>query len=380
GKATATQGVSAIVDFFGNMTVSRSDQTYDIINGQAKVKTARSGSDTINVDGSRSVNTYTEPNGTVRRSEDGVVTYTYGEKDSKGADGKVKKLKGVLVSASATAGVSIMDDGFGNVNINTSNQTYAIINGQAKVKTVSSGSEVFNLDGSHSVASFTDAGGTVKNAQDSVITYNYWGEKDADGKEIGMDSDGDGKLEFSDTNQRRSGRLGSAINTQAGVTILNDGFDNLSVSTSRQTFEIVNGQAKVSTVSSGNEVVNLDGSHSVGSYTGADGKVVQSQDSVVKYTYGKKFGKKGMLIKAENTQQGVTIVDDGFGNVSISKAKQEYKIIYGQAKVEKAITESEVQSMDGSHSIKEGSQASIVTYEYGIPTEQHPLRNKSTSS
>ncbi|MBI3012646.1 MAG: hypothetical protein HYY63_03370, partial [Elusimicrobia bacterium] len=323
GATNTTPGVTVMDDGFGNRSTSKTSQMFELINGQAKVRTVTTHTDIVNSDGSRSL-----ADGAV----DSVVTYTYGDQDGK---------RGVLVAAvNTTPGVTVMDDGFGNRTTSKTLQTFDIVNGQAKVKTIANHSDIVNLDGSHSAAD-----GSI----DSVVTYTYG---DRDGKK---------------------GILIGAVNTVPGVTVMDDGFGNRTTSKTTQTYEIVNGQAKVKTVSTHTDIVNLDGSHSL-----ANG----STDGVVTYTYGDKDGKKGVLIGAVNTTPGVTVMDDGFGNLSTSQSAQIYAILNGQAKVVSSVTKSFSENGDGSKSWTglggsgtDGdevefngetirTQAAVMTYEY----------------
>ncbi|MBI3012590.1 MAG: hypothetical protein HYY63_03085, partial [Elusimicrobia bacterium] len=300
-------GVTVMDDGFGNRSASKTTQNYDVINGQAKVKSVSTHTDVVNIDGSHSV---------AAGSVDSVVTYTYGTDP----DGR----RGVLIrSENTTPGVTVMDDGFGNISKSTTRQTYDIINGQAKVKTVTTSTEINNIDGSFSVAD---------QSVSSVVTYDYG---DRGGKK---------------------GILTGARNTQDGVTAVNDGFGNISKSVTHQTYDIINGQAKVKTVATSSEINNIDGSFSIKD---------QSVSSEVTYDYGDKDGKKGILTGARNTRDGVTAVNDGFGNISKSVTHQTYDIINGQAKVKTVTSSSEINNIDGSFSVADQSVASVVTYDYG---------------
>ncbi|MBI4217505.1 MAG: hypothetical protein HY610_00145, partial [Elusimicrobia bacterium] len=356
-RAENTQsGVTVMNDGYGSKTTSTTNQTYILLNGAAKVKTVSSGTKIDNIDGSHSELT--------PESEESEVTYTYwGEKNASGAEIEVGGKKsnttdrrvGMLARAENTrAGVTVMNDGFGNKTTSTTEQTYTIVNGQAKVKTVSTGTSIDNLDGSRSV----DTAETKK----SVVTYSYWGEKDENGNEIPID----GKT--SDTGGGKVGSLGKAVNTQAGVTVMKDFFENVTISTSKQNYDIINGQAKVKTASSGTKIVNVDGSKSVDS---------ESQDSVITYTYGKRTeirdGKKvrlnGVLTGAVQSQEGITVVKDAFGNKTISKTSQTYTIVLGQAKVETVSSRTDVENVDGSYSVKEDGVYSVVKYTYGVDAD-----------
>ncbi|MBI3013018.1 MAG: hypothetical protein HYY63_05265, partial [Elusimicrobia bacterium] len=350
GARNTRDGVTAVNDGFGNISRSVTHQTYDLINGQAKVKTVTTSTEINNIDGSFSVKD---------QSVSSEVTYDYGDKDGK---------KGILVGAENTRdGVTAVDDGFGNISKSVTHQIYVIVNGQAKVKTVGTHSEIDNIDGSHSLAE-----GSV----DSVVTYSYWGEKDVSGKEVAVD----GKK--SNTSDRKVGTLAKAVNTVPGVTVMDDGFGNRTTSTATQTYTIVNGQAKVETVTTHTDIVNMDGSRSIASFIDPrDGTERNAQDSVVTYTYGDREIKgadgklktyKGVLVNAASTA-GASLMDDGFGNVSISTSRQTYAIINGQAKVKTVTSGSEVFNVDGSHSvssytdsngIERQTQDSTITYSY----------------
>src|SRR5205814_2129731 len=89
----SVDGVLVMDDSFGNVTVSRTHQTYEVINNQAKVKTSESISDTTGQDGSTN-------------HQDVTMTYTNNQTTGK------------LTGASG-AGIFNGNDGFGNTTVGT---------------------------------------------------------------------------------------------------------------------------------------------------------------------------------------------------------------------------------------------------------------------
>ncbi|MBI3012278.1 MAG: hypothetical protein HYY63_01495 [Elusimicrobia bacterium] len=228
------------------------------------------------------------------------------------------------------------------------------------MKSVKTHTDITNIDGSYTVA---------KGSVDSVVTYNYWGEKDAEGNEIAVDG------LSANRSDRKVGTLAKVVNTRPGSVAMDDGFGNRTVSTTNQTYMILNGQAKVKTVTSGTKIENIDGSFSE--------RTADTRDSVVTYTY---WGEKdqegfeieidgnrsnttdrrvGMLARAENTQSGVTVMNDGYGSKTTSTTNQTYILLNGAAKVKTVSSGTKIDNIDGSHSeLTPESEESEVTYTY----------------
>jgi len=109
----------------------------------------------------------------------------------------------------------------------------------------------------------------------------------------------------------------------------NDGYGNLTSGTIAQSYEIMNGQAKLITSETTSNTVNLDGS-------------TQDQTVTVSYSYdtaGKLTGASG---------SGTFRSEDGFGNQTSGNILQSYSLVNGQAKLISSQTDSHTVNLDGS--------------------------------
>ncbi|MBI3012144.1 MAG: hypothetical protein HYY63_00795, partial [Elusimicrobia bacterium] len=344
-------GASLSDDGFGNLTNSSILQDFKILNGQAKISRSATASKTENVDGSKSWM------GMEGKGEAMVVEYSYYGEAGFPADKSTKKNLG-SVARSSGKGKSISDDGFGNVTTSDIGQEFKVVNGQAKMSRSVTTSKTENADGSKSWMGMEGKG------QQMEVTYRYYGED-------GLPAD-IGKKKF----------LGSvAMATGNGRSVSDDGFGNVTTSDIGQEFKVVNGQAKMSRSVTSSKTENIDGSKT---WMGAEGK---GQAMTVSYSYYGEEGysanvtqRKYMGSVAASQGEGTSITDDGFGNITTSLVKQEFKVINGQAKISKSITSSQTENLDGSFSYtgwkdKDGVvQGKAMTVEYRYTGNQKFVR------
>jgi hypothetical protein len=261
GRLTGAKGFGTFhgADGNGNKTSGTIRQTYVVIRGQAKLKTSTTTSDTVNKDGSTQHQVLT-------------VTYQYDK-------------TGTLIGARGE-GRFTSDDGHGNITRGTINQTYVVINGQAKLLSSTTNSTTRNKDGSTQKQSLT-------------VFYHY----NARGVLVGANG--------------------------YGTTEANDGHGNITTGTIYQTYQIIHGQAKLKTSTTTTHTRNKDGSW-------------QNQTLTVTYQYNS----NGELVDAKGS--GTFTSNDGHGNITRGTIKQEYKIIHGQAKLQESTTKSVTRNRDGS--------------------------------
>ncbi|HOW29002.1 MAG TPA: hypothetical protein PK876_10945, partial [Elusimicrobiota bacterium] len=314
---------SVTTDAFGNVTNTWTDQTFVIIAGQSKVKTATTRSETVSVDGSVTV---TDP-----------YTMTYSYEEDTIANREARKVGqliiGHLTDAQSTTIHSVTTDAFGNVTNTWTDQTFMVIAGQAKLKTATTRSETQTIDGSTTVT------------EPYVMTYTY--EEDTE----------------ENRQRRKVGHLvvGHLIDAQSTTihSITTDAFGNVTNTWTDQTFMIIAGQAKVKTATTHSVTESIDGSTTV------------TEPYVMTYTYeedtaanreARKVGRLviGHLIDAQSTTIH-SITTDAFGNVTNTWTDQTFMIIAGQAKVKTATTRSESISVDGAITVTEPY---TMTYTY----------------
>ncbi|MBI4217607.1 MAG: hypothetical protein HY610_00660, partial [Elusimicrobia bacterium] len=289
----AGRGKAISDDGFNNITTSETSQEFGIINGQARISKSSTASKTENVDGSKS---WMGLEGKGRAME---VSYRYYGEEGIPENAGRKKFLGSVAMANG-GGSSIADDGFGNITRSNITQEFEIVNGQAKISKSLNSSTTENLDGSFSAMGWMNGDGM---AQGKAMTVNYLYD--------------------------RVGRLTGAFGS--GESASDDGFGNRTTSAIAQTYAIIAGQAKIASVKTRADIRNIDGSHSLSSSLSplGRGEGEGSVDSVVSYFYDA----QGILLRAENTVPGVTVMDDGFGNRTSSQSTQVYEILNGQAKV-----------------------------------------------
>ncbi len=311
-------GIILMNDGFGNVTKTVTERTYRLINGQAKVDIVTTSTEIDNIDHSHTIASYED-----WASQASVIHYTYNEQTGLlNGDGAEEDKHGIM----------LMDDGFGNVTKTITERIYKLIKGQAKVATVTTHTEIENIDGSYTVASHKHWA-----SQASVTHYTY-------NEQTGL-LNGDGAKE-----------------DQSGIMLTDDGFGNVTRTETKRIYRLINGQAKVETVTTYTEIDNIDGSHTIASHKGWS-----SQASVIHYTYDEQTG---LLNEngAKEDQPGIILMDDRFGNVTKTETKRTYILINGQVKVNIVTTTTEIDNIDGSHTVAGHedwtSQASRMHYVY----------------
>jgi hypothetical protein len=171
-------------------------------------------------------------------------------------------------------GTFVSRDQYGNETTGSTNQTFTIILGQARVAQTTTVSSTRNLDGSSS--------------EQTIVVINDWSDR--------------GVL------------LGAS---GSGTTRSDDGFGNITSGTIAQTFDVIAGQAKLTSNISTSETSYVDGSE------------VQQSITVSYY-----YDENGVLINASG--EGSTLSNDGFDNFTSGSILQEYSILNGQAVVSRS--------------------------------------------
>ncbi|MBI2119154.1 MAG: hypothetical protein HYT97_05960 [Elusimicrobia bacterium] len=316
-------------DGFGNISEGTLDQEFTNpweSGGQAKLLTSTSKSHTTNVDGSESWQDGSEHNGVT--TEASVITYRYDEKGHLNGEG-----------ATASEGITVNDDGFGNYTVSRVNQIYTLINGQAKLKDTVTRSLTRNADGSWSVMGWKDLDNKsadrskgMHGGEEMRVTYYYFGEDRSNSKGNNYKTQVDRAL------KRYLGTVAAAEGN--GLSYSNDGFDNKTYAFITQSYEVFNGQAKMIRNETRTRTENIDGSRSWQGWkeTAESNAVyngIQTQASVIHYLYNK----NGVLInEGARADKSVMMSDDGFGNWTKSEVDQTYVLINGQAKLKRSIS------------------------------------------
>ncbi|MBI3013256.1 MAG: hypothetical protein HYY63_06495, partial [Elusimicrobia bacterium] len=262
-----------------------------------------------------------------------AITITYNYDDKTGGTG-------ALLSATATEGLSISDDGFGNRAQTTVHQEFEVSKatlGQAKLNKSFSTTVSYNLDGSSS-------------HQEITVNYTY---------------------------------LNGVLNTAVGSGTMssNDGFDNLMKGTIAQTYQIIKGQAKIVSNTTTTWSVKSDGtgdSNTPG--LNADGSSSR-QTMTVYYAYNDKGnavlqgGTHGVERVYEGGKRdkrtvgvGTLWSSDGFNQTS-GTIQQNFTLVNGQTKLKSSVTQTwsgagsfnfPGSNLDGSRN----TQTMTVTYSY----------------
>ncbi|MBI2119152.1 MAG: hypothetical protein HYT97_05950, partial [Elusimicrobia bacterium] len=325
-------GKSYSNDGAGNATYSAIEQTYFIINGQAKIETSKTMSRTENVDGSLSWQDGTTHNGIQTIASE--ITYTY--------DLTTGKLNGN--GATAVDAVSAADDGFGNWTKSVTHQDYILLNGQAKLKVSRTTSDsATTADGKNTDGSYS--------RQVMTMVYRYYGEKDKDENPIpALVPSGDSKI----------GQTASVEGK--GVSKSDDGLGNVTSGKIEQTYGLIHGQAKIFQSNSKSWSSNDDGpgewslSESYDwVYTGtANGGNFASPSKYSDDSWSKQnvdtfyaYNDDGALVISGGTKggdgadyrtfgSGYTRSDDGFGNLTSGRIEQTFELVNGQAKLKES--------------------------------------------
>ncbi|HOW29014.1 MAG TPA: hypothetical protein PK876_11005, partial [Elusimicrobiota bacterium] len=316
---------STTTDAFGNVTKTVTQQVFVIIAGQAKLKTATTSSVTTSIDGNVTV---TEPY---------TTSYVYAE-DSRA--NRKARIVGQLIEAIASPIHSISTDAFGNVTNTWTEQVFTVIAGQAKLKTATTRSESFSVDGSDTIT------------EPYTMTYTY----------------------AQDTEENRALRkvghliIGHLLETQASAirSTTTDAFGNVTKTVTQQVFVIIAGQAKLKTATTSSVTTSIDGTITITepyttSYVYAEDTKANRKTRIV-----------GQLLETIATPIH-SISTDSFGNVTNTWTDQTFQIIAGQAKLKTATTRSETLSVDGSVTITEPY---VMTYSYAEDTEENRALRK----
>ncbi|MBI4395938.1 MAG: hypothetical protein HY548_02500, partial [Elusimicrobia bacterium] len=361
-------------DAFGNTTYSFSQQTFKKLFGQMKLDEVKNGSVSDSIDGSHSVTTpYT------------TKYWYYGETDKAGQElvfppnPNTKPFRGLLAKAEiiGTSQNNVKTttlDAFGNETISNSRQTFKIVFGQAKLDDVTTQSISHNVDGSETVT------------YPYTTHYTYWGEKGTPfenfnpNRALGRLPGLLAEAKIVDLAERRSPyTITLSINgqpvTYAGgwpgeasiYTRTVDSFGNESHSWSKQEFIILAGQAKLSRTETESISISVDGTKS---YTAPYAMVYRYYGDTRANRSLRQVGQLDrqhppvvsavgayppiQAVVNGQTIQGVGAIfsasEDAFGNATYSWSNQEYVVLFGQAKLQRATTSSISKSIDGTDS------------------------------
>ncbi|HRY30424.1 MAG TPA: hypothetical protein P5079_10370, partial [Elusimicrobiota bacterium] len=294
---------SVTLDAYGNVTHSYSNQEFIILAGQAKLDTVTAESVSSSVDGSVTV---TDPY---------VTSYSYYE-DS--PENRALRRVGNL-SAAALVGLvhSTTTDAYGNISQSWTKQVFEVIAGQAKLVETETSSAADSVDGAHSetkpyVTKYEyDARGLLARVYLAGQTYAA----------PSTETDGQGYFIYSRTE---------------------DAFGNVSESWSNQTFEVVAGQAKMSSVTSEALGTTVDGSRTVTKPYTIEYRYVAWQDGLASRT----VGHLAWVTPEVNVE---SVATDSFSNVTNSTAIQRFEVLasIGQAKMMSVTSSSVAESVDG---------------------------------
>ncbi|MBI3012427.1 MAG: hypothetical protein HYY63_02260, partial [Elusimicrobia bacterium] len=378
--ATASgSGNSESNDGFGNITKSEITQKYDKNAIQELGKALLSESYTVSNSFHKD-----EKGNLVEHNLDGTfseqrmsVFYAY---DDKGMMVESGGKYGGNGTGSTTYGTGSFTSGdeFGSATIGTVEQTYKIYGGQAKILTSTSKSSTVNADGSKS---WSDGS-------------SQWFDKNHDGvrqdDEMVTTTPMTIEYEYHD-----SGRLKGAKTKSHGFTVSDDGFGNRTLTEVEQTFTdpvLTGGAAKVLTSTSKTHTSNIDGSWNMmnGDSVLFDGEMTQTVALTITYRYDV-FDRIGRLMGAESNK-GVSISNDGFGNQTLSVMKQIFtdpEKTGGQTKLALSDTSSYTKNLDGSwsamgvealpSSVKEAMNKEVTDAQAEVGTARSEYRSSAGS-
>ncbi|MBI4396442.1 MAG: hypothetical protein HY548_05060, partial [Elusimicrobia bacterium] len=332
GMAARGDGISTSLDSFGTSTVSRLTQEFTAIRGEARLTQSVSASISVAIDGSRTYSGWADERGNEWGSAT-VVSYSYDERTGRLMEGAGKAAHG--------RGESVSDDAFGNRSTSVTEQFFTSIRNQAKLEWAVTSATSLSIDGTSSVT------------HPYAVHYDYNAKGELTGATLAGVPGTPGDNE-----------------TPAIVTHATDSFGNFTETKSLQTFLVVNGQAKVETVTTRTRIRNADGSRTVESAE-VDGARYAGQDSTVRYAYHD----NGLLRDAENTQASIILMDDGFGNITVSETRQEFDSAlikaFGRVLLSSSINSSRAMGVDGTVTI---TDAYAVAYQYderGLLADAH---------
>ncbi|MBI4396380.1 MAG: hypothetical protein HY548_04745, partial [Elusimicrobia bacterium] len=322
-------------DALGNRTETESTQTFVIVGGQAKVKSAATKSKSVSVDGTESV---TQPY---------TVTYSYrGENLGLGSKGdfarwveKNGRRLGRYESVSPEVVVkTVSKDLYGTVTESTVTQYFEVMDSldQAKMMKTRTTSETFSVDGSHTLT-------------DPYLTEYTYDETTGKVKAVML---------AGETHMGPSGDSSYFIHSKT-----TDAFGNMSENWTNQSFVVVADQAKMVSSAMESSSLSLDGTTSVTeayatnyAYEGQElfegGRGPKTWTEAEKTAYQVLVQKKivGQLKDVSDPRVNTTTIDT-FGNRTTSTTFQDFFVHKptGQAKLWSTTTEKSVTtSIDGS--------------------------------
>ncbi len=331
-------GSATLNDGWGNLTPIATRQTFQSVGGKLRRTSETMETSTVNLDGSLQKRTF-------------VTNYKY-------------DAKGRLVGA-AGSGTGQSDDGFGRLKTETYQITYVIVNGSARVSRIAVETSESDLTGS---ASQTNVTLTFQYNQTGIMigaaAVGDYTRSDA----MGMPERGTLRFTFAVMNGQvrvtsvsthsqsvtldgssaksattvsysydRLGRLAGMKAQTASQS--NDGFGNIINMVSNHSFILIQGQPRLAQVKVSSVYAALDQSAS-------------KTESVFNFT----FDSRGRMIGAAAT--GVATHNDGYGNIEYETINMTFMIHTGQLKLASESRMSIVQDVDGSVSQK------VMTYQY----------------
>ncbi|MGQ0645477.1 MAG: hypothetical protein ACT4O3_08295, partial [Elusimicrobiota bacterium] len=315
GRAAVGRGVSVSWDPFGTRTVSRTEQHFTAVNGQAKMSRSLAASFTEGMDGTTTYMGWADESGVVR-GQAMEVLYNY-------------DANGLLAAGPGAAGrgygESYSLDAFGNSVSSRTEQFYTAVRNQAKLGFVTTSSFSRSADGSVTV---TDP---------YTLAYRYSARGLLEGASLA------GRQEM-----ERAGAP-SGVLAWGEVpfihSITTDPFGNATESWADQRFAAIAGQSKLV------ESVSWSVSLSV------DGSTTRTEPYAVTYRYAADDAENRRLRRA-GALEGASLLSpihartvDAFGNVSDTWTDQVFVIVAGQAKISRSTSWSESRQTDGSVSI-----------------------------
>ncbi|MFH1258653.1 MAG: hypothetical protein ABII74_02365, partial [Elusimicrobiota bacterium] len=302
-------------------------------------------------------------------------------------DGSWSVNKGILFSsydqqgrliAAANPGKGYSDDGYGNISTSETEQTYLIINGQAKTAESKTESQTINLDGStaesnQTISYFYDAQGNLIKASGQVSGQNedrYNDNVTGRGKNQAEQwyriINNQARLVLTDSFSTGSSADKTESSTKSvtvydynadGEMIAANGFNrseskdyagNLNQTVSRQSYQIFWGrQAKIGATENETSGQYID-----------DSRLITLQKEKIVYDYTG----TGRLKKAQTAdgRAGITELKDGFGNITVVTTCQTMAIVAGQAKI--SVKQTNTKFTD---EVNGGSKTTDLTLNYG---------------
>jgi YD repeat-containing protein len=316
-------------------------QSYIIINGQAKLLTSNSDTTTDRLDA----------NGQAVESSRQVLAVTY----SYDRDGRLIGAVGVGTTESGSTALVWTTDPDGTRRLvpdnsrsrGTIRQSYIILNGQAKLLESYTDTTTDRLD----------ANGQVTESSRQILTVRY--TYDGDGRLIGAFGSG--------TTESGSTALVWTTDPDGTMRLVPD--NSRSRGTIRQSYIILNGQAKLQASFSDTTTERLDSS----------GNIIESSRQIMTVLY--LYDADGRLISAEGTGTTETLstalvwTTDANGTMRLvpdnsrsrGTIRQTYVILNGQAKLLSSYSDTTTERLDSNNQVVDSSrQILTVTYTYDV--------------